>query len=208
MQCLAEDGLAGWTPGRVESLRPRLARELERRGVRPAECADAAARAVRALVQTVTDERGRWLLGPHAGARSEYRVRVRAGNTVRSYVMDRVFDDETGMRWIVDYKTSSHEGADVEAFLDRERERYERAARALCLGRRSSAEQRCSDCISRCWRDGASGAVPRTSHKIACPLHALRRAGKVATDGPALAASPRRLRLERIGTLDRMDAVL
>jgi hypothetical protein len=36
---------------------------------------------------------------------------------------------------VVDYKTSSHEGADVEAFLERERERYAgqlgRYARAL-----------------------------------------------------------------------------
>jgi hypothetical protein len=35
-----------------------------------------------------------------------------------------VFVDEQGERWIVDWKTSRHEGADVEAFLDRERERY------------------------------------------------------------------------------------
>ena len=28
------------------------------------------------------------------------------------------------MRWIVDYKASTHEGADLEAFLDREQERY------------------------------------------------------------------------------------
>ena len=28
-------------------------------------------------------------------------------------------------RWIADYKTSSHEGGDGEAFLDRERTRYE-----------------------------------------------------------------------------------
>ena len=28
------------------------------------------------------------------------------------------------MRWIVDYKVSSHEGGDLEEFLDREQERY------------------------------------------------------------------------------------
>ena len=28
------------------------------------------------------------------------------------------------MRWIVDFKTSTHEGGDVAAFLDREVERY------------------------------------------------------------------------------------
>jgi hypothetical protein len=125
LQRLADDALAGWTPARVESMRPRLARELERRGVRPAECNDAAARVVRALTQTLNDERGRWLLGPRADARSEYRVRRVVGAVLHSYVMDRVFRDEQGARWIADYKTSSHEGGDVDAFLDRERVRYE-----------------------------------------------------------------------------------
>jgi ATP-dependent helicase/nuclease subunit A len=126
LQRLADDALEGWTPARLESMRPRLARELERRGVRPAECGDAAARVVRALTQTLNDGRGRWLLGPRADARSEYRVRRVVGNVLHSYVMDRVFRDENGARWIADYKTSSHEGSDVDAFLDRERVRYEK----------------------------------------------------------------------------------
>ncbi len=125
MQRIADDALEGWTAGRIEALRPQLARELERRGVRAAECGAAAERVVRALQQTLQDERGRWLLGPRADARSEYRVRAIVGTVLHSYVMDRVFCDESGTRWIVDYKTSSHEGADLEAFLDRERERYE-----------------------------------------------------------------------------------
>jgi ATP-dependent helicase/nuclease subunit A len=40
-------------------------------------------------------------------------------------MMDRVFRDDAGVSWIADYKTSSHEGADIDAFLDRERMRYE-----------------------------------------------------------------------------------
>ena len=125
LQRLADDALNGWTPARIEAMRPRLARELERRGVRPAECNEAAARVVRALTQTLNDERGRWLLGPRADARSEYRVRRLVGNLMHSYVMDRVFRDDNGVRWIADYKTSSHEGSDVDVFLDRERLRYE-----------------------------------------------------------------------------------
>jgi hypothetical protein len=124
MQCIADDGIEGWTRERVEALRPRLARELERRGVPRDECNDAAARAARALAQTLEDDRGRWLLASHADAKSEYRVRVAAGNAIYSYIMDRIFRDDAGTRWIVDYKTSGHEGGDVEAFLDRERERY------------------------------------------------------------------------------------
>ena len=42
----------------------------------------------------------------------------------RRIVLDRTFVDDQGARWIVDYKTGTHEGADVEGFLDRERLRY------------------------------------------------------------------------------------
>ena len=136
LQRLADDALEGWTPARIEALRPLLARELERRGVAAAESGDAAARVVRALVKTVQDERGRWLLGPREDARSEYRVRRIVGGVLHSYVMDRVFRDDAGMRWIADYKTSGHEGGDVETFLDRERIRYETqlARYAVALG--------------------------------------------------------------------------
>jgi len=125
LQRLADDALAGWTSARIESLRPGIARELERRGVRPGECSDAASQVLRALTQTLADERGRWLLGPRKDARSEYRVRRLVGSVMHSYVMDRVFRDDKGVRWVADYKTSSHEGGDKEAFLDRERARYE-----------------------------------------------------------------------------------
>jgi ATP-dependent exoDNAse (exonuclease V) beta subunit len=40
------------------------------------------------------------------------------------FVIDRTFRDRDGQRWVVDYKTSSHEGGDVEGFLTREQERY------------------------------------------------------------------------------------
>jgi hypothetical protein len=32
--------------------------------------------------------------------------------------------DQQGVRWIVDYKLSTHEGAGVDQFLDSEQERY------------------------------------------------------------------------------------
>ena len=126
MQRIADDGLDGWTRDRVNALKPRLVGELERRGVPRDQCNDAAARAMRALAQTLEDKRGRWLLGAHADAKSEYRMRVAVGGAVYGCIMDRIFRDENGRRWIVDYKTSSHEGGDVEAFLDRERGRYEK----------------------------------------------------------------------------------
>jgi hypothetical protein len=38
--------------------------------------------------------------------------------------LDRTFIDRRGVRWIVDYKTSTHEGGGLEDFLSNECERY------------------------------------------------------------------------------------
>ncbi len=66
-----------------------------------------------ALKNTLAHERGRWLLGSHPEARSEYRIRT----PDRSYVFDRIIREVNSTRWVVDYKTSRHAGANVEAFL-------------------------------------------------------------------------------------------
>jgi hypothetical protein len=109
--------------------------ELAMRGIPEADLDDAAARVAEALARTLDDERGRWLLGPQAQARNEYRVTALMGGERRSLVIDRTFVDAQGRRRIVDYKTSGHEGADVENFLDSEELRYraqlERYALAL-----------------------------------------------------------------------------
>jgi ATP-dependent exoDNAse (exonuclease V) beta subunit len=125
LQRIADDEMHGWDARRVDALRPMFARELERRGIQRARSEDAAALVADALRNGLGDERGRWLLGPHPEARSEHRLRMRGGNGVRSYVIDRLFRDTAGKRWIVDFKTSRHEGAGLEEFLDEQRKRYE-----------------------------------------------------------------------------------
>jgi ATP-dependent exoDNAse (exonuclease V) beta subunit len=117
---IAEDVLEGWDAERVARLRRRFKAELRQRGVPPAELEDAVDLVATALKNTLTDERGRWLLGPHPEAKSEYRIRTATGR----YVVDRVLTDEKGERWVVDFKISRHAGANVEAFLDQERKRY------------------------------------------------------------------------------------
>ncbi len=103
----------------------RFEAELAELGV-PAERRRAAGmRALEAVRRTLDDERGRWLLREsHADARSEFGVTGRIGDDLVSVVIDRTFVDATGTRWIVDYKTSTHEGAGLDTFLDNERERY------------------------------------------------------------------------------------
>jgi ATP-dependent exoDNAse (exonuclease V) beta subunit len=105
-------------------LGPAIRLALAAQGVSEAELAEAAARARQALVNCVSDDRGRWVLGTQAEGRSELRLTGMIEEQLVNVVIDRTFVDEEGVRWIIDYKTSMHEGGDVAAFLDNERERY------------------------------------------------------------------------------------
>jgi len=87
-----------------------------------------------ALQNSLADQKGSWLLGPHPEARSEHRLRLRSKDGFRTYVIDRLFRDAAGERWIVDFKTSQHEGAGLETFLDQQRERYESQLNAYAAG--------------------------------------------------------------------------
>lgn len=109
----------------VEARRAQFRRQLESRGV-PEELLGAAAESiVRALLNTLTDARGRWIFDhAHREARSEYALSGIVGDRIVNIVIDRTFIDADGVRWIVDFKTSTHEGGALETFLDQENERY------------------------------------------------------------------------------------
>jgi ATP-dependent exoDNAse (exonuclease V) beta subunit len=78
-----------------------------------------------ALRQTLSDDRGRWILSSaHRGACSEWELSGVTAGGLRNVRIDRSFIDESGWRWVIDYKTSSHEGGDLEGFLAQEVERY------------------------------------------------------------------------------------
>jgi ATP-dependent exoDNAse (exonuclease V) beta subunit len=117
---IADDELKGWDPARVARARAAVRGQLSVQGVSGAELEAATERVLEALRNSIADQKGRWVLGPHPEALSEYRIHTRE----RSYVIDRLIRDMEGIRWVVDYKTSRHEGADIEGFLDREQKRY------------------------------------------------------------------------------------
>jgi ATP-dependent exoDNAse (exonuclease V) beta subunit len=107
------------------ALQRRFTVELAELGVPHERRAAAAAKAVDAIGRTLADARGRWLLQrTHGDAESELALTGMVERAIVSVVIDRTFVDAAGVRWIIDYKTSSHEGAGLDEFLDRERERY------------------------------------------------------------------------------------
>jgi ATP-dependent exoDNAse (exonuclease V) beta subunit len=117
LQRLARDPELQWERGAV---RARLAAE----GVPPADLDEAARRVEAAIAGTLADERGNWILSAHQEAQTEYPVSGLVEGEPCHFVIDRTFVDARGVRWIIDYKTSTHEGGGVDAFLDNELDRY------------------------------------------------------------------------------------
>lgn len=124
LHAIAQEGAARWSAERIASLGSVFERELRQLGVPEAEVKEAAARVAEALLRSLSEERGRWVLATHAEAAAELRLTGVLDGEIVSVAMDRTFVDEHGTRWIVDFKTGVHEGGALEEFLDRERERY------------------------------------------------------------------------------------
>lgn len=122
---VGREGLAAWPEQRLESLPAYLENALHTAGVPEADLANCVIRAKTALSQALADPKGRWVFeSSDSEAHSEYAVTgLRRGRLVRA-VVDRTFIDRDGVRWIVDFKTGTHQGGDLEAFLDAEVERY------------------------------------------------------------------------------------
>ncbi len=124
LQRIGDDALVGWDEKRVEGMGEAVRGALAGRGVSVSELPWASDRVLAALANALNDEKGRWLLGPHEHAYTEHRLVALIDGERRRLVIDRLFVTREGEQWVVDYKTSTHEGADIEAFLGREQERY------------------------------------------------------------------------------------
>ncbi|MGQ0501098.1 MAG: UvrD-helicase domain-containing protein [Panacagrimonas sp.] len=106
MQRIADEGLAAWADAGA-SRRTAMAAGLRRRGMPEPMVESAVSRVVELLQRTLASAQGRWLLEPKPWARSEYPLAgLREGRWI-SAVIDRCFEDETGLLWVIDYKTSA-----------------------------------------------------------------------------------------------------
>jgi ATP-dependent helicase/nuclease subunit A len=135
LQRIAREGLNAWDEAAVRSRRGAYRAVLSNLGVRPTDLTWAVERVELGLLRTLRDPRGRWILQNHTDASSELPIAGLIDDNLCEAVIDRTFIDESGVRWIVDFKTSMHEGAALENFLEQEKDRYreqlERYARLM-----------------------------------------------------------------------------
>jgi ATP-dependent exoDNAse (exonuclease V) beta subunit len=134
LQRIAQAGFAAW-PEAEPQQRALAQRLLVQAGLFGELLKPAVDQVLAAIRTALADPKGQWVLGPRQDARVEWELTVREGARSRRIKLDRTFLDEQGVRWVVDYKTGSHTGGDLDHFLDEEQERYrsqlERYAQAL-----------------------------------------------------------------------------
>jgi ATP-dependent exoDNAse (exonuclease V) beta subunit len=125
LQLIAEEGAERFPPGCLAAARGAIRQALQELGTAEEALDRASERVVRALEGVLANERGRWILSRgHLQAASELALTVAGAGGLCRLVVDRTFVAADGVRWVIDYKTSTHEGGALEAFLASESERY------------------------------------------------------------------------------------
>ncbi len=124
LERISREGLEHWPESRLYRHRNEIIRHLKASGVGNSEVETNTNRVLAAVSGMLADDRGRWVLEQRLETRSEWELTGEIGGHLHSVKIDRSFVDEHGNRWIVDFKTGAHEGSDVNAFLDNEKERY------------------------------------------------------------------------------------
>lgn len=124
LQVIAEDAITvsldRWNENYIITQLPYWQRALTELGINRAQCTIIMPKIQQAIVQTLKDPIGRWILSPHADAHNEYALCVNDAGTVQQVVIDRCFIDDNNekVRWIVDYKTATpREGISMNDFL-------------------------------------------------------------------------------------------
>ena len=116
------DGRIEVAPDELGNLRPASRRWAANLGVADHDLDAVCDRTEAALKGIIGDEKGRWVL--QGEGQAELPVTGIYDGQTQSVVIDRIRIDEHGTHWIIDYKTSTHEGGDLAVFLEHEAERY------------------------------------------------------------------------------------
>jgi len=125
LQWVAEKGIEDWDESDHTKAAARMRRLLIAEGLSGELLATALRRCKKGLERSLASEKGRWILsGRHADAHCEWALSMCEEADISHHVIDRSFVDEGGVRWIIDYKSGSHEGEGVEGFLDEELRRH------------------------------------------------------------------------------------
>ncbi|GHA10246.1 ATP-dependent helicase [Arenicella chitinivorans] len=101
-----------------ESLRQRWRAELLALRVPQARLSAAVKRLEEAVDRIQQDQSAHFLFQDYAISDNEYALSAFEDGVVNTYRIDRTFVDQSGVRWIVDYKSTDTNRVDLDAFID------------------------------------------------------------------------------------------
>jgi ATP-dependent helicase/nuclease subunit A len=101
---------ANWQPTSLEPLTPLIEQQLLSLGLPKGQLTTAKAMVLENLTSSLACSDGQYILGDHQGSLAEFGIEALVtspSEQIKSFYIDRSFVDAEGVRWIIDYKTSS-----------------------------------------------------------------------------------------------------
>jgi len=77
-------------------------------------------RLLTAIEQIQGDDQAHFIFADYINANNEYALSTLENGVVKKYRLDRTFVDAQGVRWIIDYKSTSTQSNDVDNFVDQQ----------------------------------------------------------------------------------------
>ncbi|MCK4738735.1 MAG: UvrD-helicase domain-containing protein [Deltaproteobacteria bacterium] len=139
---IGRDGLEGWNSQKIDTENPRIKEILMEEGLSKRYAETRSTQVVEILKKTLADERGRWILAPHKEGATELALSAITDGRMERVIIDRTFVDDKDIRWVIDYKTSLHEGGSLADFLAQEKERYSAQLEKYSEVLKASGEER------------------------------------------------------------------
>ncbi len=120
LETVAHEGISQWDIRRIEKTKPYWKRRLQQLGTPVNQLEASLVLLEKALLNTLNDQRGQWILSQHQDSQNEYSLRTPANREIAQVVLDRTFVDNENMRWIIDYKTATPDHESDEVFLQQQ----------------------------------------------------------------------------------------
>ena len=125
LQHIADVGMESWSDGHTLREVKSMSRMLIAEGLSGGMLKAASIRCADGLQRVLRSEKGQWILSNrHQDAHAEWALSSERDGSVSHNIIDRSFIDKQEIRWIIDYKTASHEGGSLEEFLHEEKKRH------------------------------------------------------------------------------------
>jgi len=125
LQHVAEVGVEHWGEAHTQVELQRMSRLLIGEGLSGAMLKTASKRCAVGLRRVLDSEKGQWILShQHQQAHAEWALSSMRDGVVSHHIIDRSFIDAASVRWIIDYKTATHEGGSLADFLSDELQRH------------------------------------------------------------------------------------